>query len=130
MMQAISMDARVINYAADKLRFDEDLALLAFSKDQRALEDYSNGEEFEFVVSLTEKVRKSIEQYETFFKLIVSNIELDCERNPRCSLHILNQGTETVHFYSNIISEYVGLPEEHEYIKLKDASANLLKWGF
>jgi hypothetical protein len=129
MLKAVALEGRVFGDAEGDLRHDFDLALLAFSQDQRALELYSDGKDFEFMVSFTETVRRKLDEYDTFMNVVVSNILRPID-HASCPLIFLNQGSETLKIHTAMISSYLGLPKEEEVARLQKVSNNLLLWGF
>lgn len=129
MLRAIEVDARVIRDAGDELRHDHDLALRAFSKDIHTIQFYSNAEDFDFMVSFTGSVRRQIQEYDHFQSLIFTSIAQP-SKNPGSSLSSLNQGPDSVQIFTHMLASYVGLPDPSEVKRLRDASSNLLCWGF
>ena len=137
MLKALSVDARVIGALDDDstddnndLRHDDDLTLLAFSEDKRAIQFYSGGDDFEFVVSFTERIRKRIREYDTFHQVFCANILRSTQNHTNCSLSLLNQGPDATKYHAHSIASYLGLPSEEELQRLLAASNNLLHWGF
>ena len=133
MLKAVSVDARVVRalkYTGNQLRYDDDLTLLAFSKDKRAIHSYSKGGDFEYMVSFTERLRKRIRDHETFNDVFFANILRPTQNNPNCFLSLLNQGPDAMKHHSELIASYLGLPDEEELHMLHAASNNLLHWGF
>lgn len=145
MRKAVTIESRLIDDAKGELRHDYDLALLAFSQSHLPLGYYFHEEgifrcivedefddeskyveDFEFLVSFTEKVRNRIAEYDTFSKVVVADITNTASES---TISSLNQGTETNHQLCEVISQFLGLPEEEEVEILRRASANLLKWG-
>jgi len=130
MLNAVMVDARVIRDIIDtddQLRYDYDLTLLAFSRDKRTIQFYSSANDFEYMVAFTEKVRKRIEDNDTFNDVVVASII----RQPQnSSLSLLNQGPYAIRYHSNLISSYLGVPDREEVQMLREASINLLHWGF
>jgi len=130
MLNAVMVDARVIRDIIDtddQLRYDYDLTLLAFSRDKRTIQFYSSANDFEYMVAFTEKVRKRIEDYDTFNDVVLASII----RQPQnSSLSLLNQGPYAIRYHSNLISSYLGVPDREEVQMLREASINLLHWGF
>mmetsp|Transcript_19917 Transcript_19917/g.43284 ORF Transcript_19917/g.43284 Transcript_19917/m.43284 type:complete len:822 (+) Transcript_19917:256-2721(+) len=159
-LRAVAIDARVVEFLREdndreleRLRYDDDLTLLAFSKDKRAIQYYSGGGDFEYMVSLTKRFRKRIEDSNTFRDVFLANVvavrrprrhrlrpqqhptisddDNDSDNDgPVCSLPLLNQGPHTVRYHSQLIASYLGLPDREELLMLQKASANLLHWGF
>ena len=129
MLKALAVDARVIR-AVEELRYDDDLTLLAFSKDKRAIQSYSGGDDFEYMVSLTKRLRKRIFDYDTFDRIFCTNVLCPAEKNPECSLSLLNQGPDAMKYHSQLIASYLGLPDKDELHMLYAASNNLRHWGF
>ena len=133
MLKAVSVDARVVGalkYSGKQLRYDDDLTLLAFSKDERAIHSYSTGGDFEYMVSFTERVRKRIGEHETFHDVFFANILRSTQNNPDCFLSLLDQGPDATKYHSDLIASYLGVPDEAELHMLHAASNNLLHWGF
>lgn len=133
MRKALAVDARVVKALDDsgnELRYDDDLTLLAFSKDKRSIQFYSGGDDFEYMVSFTERLRKRIRDYDTFNKVFVANIPRSTNHHPDCCLSLLNQGPDAMKYHSDLIASYLGLPESEELQMLHAASNNLLHWGF
>lgn len=134
MLKAISINARNIEALDDEtnwhLKYDDDLSLLAFSKDKRAIQFYSDDEDFEYMVSLTKRVRKRIRKFEKFDKLISQNILQSAQNNQDCPLLLLNQGPDVTRHHTNLIASYLGLPDKEELRMLLAASDNLSQWGF
>jgi len=133
MRKALAVDARVVRALEDtgnQLRYDDDLTLLAFSKDKRSIQFYSGGDDFEYMVSLTERLRKRIGDYDTFKEVFFANVRRPNQSDRNCSLSLLNQGPDAMKHYSHLISSYLGLPDEEELHMLHAASKNLLHWGF
>jgi len=133
MVKALAVDARVVKALEDtgnQLRYDDDLTLLAFSKDKRAIQFYSDGDDFEYMVSFTERLRKKIGDYNTFNTVVFANIVRPTKNNLNCSLYLLNQGPDAVKYHSHLIGSYLGLPDGEELRMLRAASNNLLHWGF
>merc|ERR1712238_629668 len=130
MLNAVMVDARVIRDIIDtddQLRYDYDLTLLAFSRDKRTIQFYSSANDFEYMVAFTEKIRKRIEDNDTFNDVVVASII----RQPQnSSLSLLNQGPYAIRYHSNLISSYLGVPDREEVQMLREASINLLHWGF
>jgi hypothetical protein len=145
MLKAVAIDSRLIDDAVDDLRYDYDLALLAFSQSHVPLGCYFNDEgefscmvdeegdeeerfvnDFEFLVSFTTNIRRRIEEYDTFQNVVVDNIS---KTTSSCTISVLNQGPETVQSHAKLISSFLGLPKQDEVDKLRRASNNLLKWG-
>jgi len=133
MLKALVLDARVVRALEEtdnQLRYDDDLMLLAFSKDKRAIQSYSGGNEFEYMVSFTERLRNRIRDYGIYKDVVYANILRPREKNPDCSLVKLDQGPDGIKHYSQLIESYLGLPQEQELQILYAASDNLLYWGF
>jgi len=134
MLKALAVDARVIGAlhddVDDRLRYDDDLTLLAFSRDKRAIQFYSGGQDFEYMVSFTERLRKRIRDYDAFNQVFCANILRSSQKNPNCYLSLLNQGPDATKYHSHLIASYLGLPNKEELQMLHAASNNLLHWGF
>mmetsp|Transcript_6805 Transcript_6805/g.17037 ORF Transcript_6805/g.17037 Transcript_6805/m.17037 type:complete len:801 (+) Transcript_6805:31-2433(+) len=169
MLRAVAIDARVVEYLeyydgnvdsdsdddSDSdfdddddepggLRYDDDLTVLAFANDKRAIQSYSGGEDFEYMVSLTKRLRKRIRDYRAFEEVIVAAVVKPQAgqsssssfsssfsfSSSQCCLPLLNQGPDTVQQHSQLIASYLGLPDRDEFERLCRASANLLHWGF
>ena len=133
MLKAVAIDARVVRALEgtdNLLRYDYDLMLLAFSKDKRAIQSYSGGNEFECMVSFTERLRKRIRDSDIYKIVVYGNILRPREKNPNCSLVLLDQGPDAVIYHSRLIESYLGLPDEKELQTLYAASNNLRHWGF
>lgn len=133
MLKVVAVDARVIRSLEDtgnQLRYDDDLTLQAFSKDIRAIQFYSGGDDFEYMVSFTERLRKRIGEYDTFNEVVLTNILRPAQTNHNCCLSLLNQGSDAVKYYSRLIASYLGLPDKGEICILQAASKNLFHWGF
>jgi hypothetical protein len=131
LLRALALDGRIIRDISEDLRYDYDLALTAFSNDRRALQFYSAGADFEFMVSFTQRVRARLEEHAIFRKEILGNISPGpTTKNDRCLLSMLNQGPDTVAFYERTLASLLGLPEGDELRELQEASKNLLAWGF
>ena len=129
MMKALSLDARVIADVSEEIACDEDLVIFAISKDPGSVHYYAGDEDFEFVVSLAEKVRNRLREYDIFVEEIIDNISIpDSERN--CGLALLNQGPEVIQMYKKNLSAYLGLLQEDEATQFRAASEHLLLWGF
>jgi hypothetical protein len=145
MLKAVAIETRLIDDAVDNLRYDYDLAILAFSQshlplgyyfsDEREFccmvdgegDDYEKFvEDFEFLVSFTATVRKRIEDYDAFRDVVVANI---LKTTSPSTISVLNQGQETVKSHTELISSFLGLPEREEVDKMRRASDNLLRWG-
>jgi Domain of unknown function (DUF4116) len=129
MLRAVEIDGRVIRDVGDDLRHDEDLALRAFSKDVHAIQFYSDGDDFEFMVSLTSDVRRRLDEYDNFQSLIFANTAHP-SKNPGNPLSVLNQGPDSVRHFTQLLGSYVGLPSPSDLRRLRQASINLLSWGF
>jgi hypothetical protein len=133
MLKALAVDARVVRALEDtgtRLRYDDDLTLLAFSKDKQAIQFYSGGDDFEYMVSFTGRLRKRIGDYDTFNDVFFANILGPTKNNPNCFLSLLNQGPDAMKYHSDLIASYLGLADEEELHMLHAASNNLLHWGF
>lgn len=141
MLKAVALDGRVIREADDSLRHDFDLVLLAFSKDQNAVQYYARVEDFEFMVAFTAKVRSALDEYDCFTNVVMASIlglepslggssKSKSKPNCACSLPLLNQGPETVQHHFDLISSYLGLTCKDEVLKWRNASLHLLSWGF
>lgn len=133
MLRAIKVDARVIGVLEREdecLRYDDDLTMLAFARDKRAIQFYSGGQDFEYMVVFTERLRKRIRDYEAFNQVVCANILRPCQKNPQCCLSLLNQGPDATKHHSQLIASYLGLPGREELQILHAASNNLLHWGF
>ena len=129
MLKLLEIDGRIIREAQD-LRYDFDIVLAAFSKDVRAVQFYSGGEDFEFICGFVEWTRRQLEECKTFTEIIVGNISSPTSiQGCTFPLGMLNQGPELVKFYVEEISSFLGLPESSRLQKLHDASNNLLSWG-
>lgn len=129
-LKLLEIDARIIRDVDEDISHDHDIALLAFSKDMRALQSFSNATEFEFLVNFAQRIRKKLLDYSTYQSLVDSSIRGTLSsRDRQSSLGILNQGPETVAFYSSKIASYLDLPEKKELVMLQTASKNLLAWG-
>ena len=128
MLQAVEVDGRVIRDIGDELHHDEDIALLAFGNNINSIQFYSGGDDFEFMVSLTSTVRKRINEYDNFHSLIVPSMVNT--RKPGLPLVSLNQGPESVRYFSDLFGTYIGLPSTKDLVLLRQASTNLLCWGF
>lgn len=145
MLKAVAIESRLIDAAEDGLRHDYDLALLAISQSHLPVGYYFNDEgnfssvvvdehdgdawfieDFEFLVSFTQNVRKRIEEHDTFRDVVVANIY---KADPSSTISVLNQGPETIKSHARLFSAFLGLPDEKEVDMLRRASANLLKWG-
>eukprot|EP00536_Pseudo-nitzschia_multiseries_P010208 jgi/Psemu1/307139/fgenesh1_kg.305_\ len=157
MLRAVAIDARVVEYLEDDendddsdsdnddesldldeddktvskvLRYDDDLTLRAFANDKRAILSYSGGSDFEYMVSLTERLRKRIDERRAFEDVFLAAIVNPVRGQSSCCLPLLNQGPHTVQHHSRLIASYLGLPDGEELEMLRRASANLLHWGF
>ena len=128
------MDARNIAALDEEtnwhLRYDDDLTTLAFGKDKRSIHFYSDGDEFEYMVSLTERVRKRIREYDAFVQVVCENILRPSQNNQNCPLLLLNQGPDVTKHHTDLMSSFLGLPNKEELQLLIAASNNLLHWGF
>ena len=128
------MDARNIAALDEEtnwhLRYDDDLTTLAFGKDKQSIHFYSDGDDFEYMVSLTERVRKRIREYDTFIQVICENILRPPQDNQNCPLLLLNQGPDVTKHHTDLIASFLGLPNKEELQLLIAASNNLLHWGF
>jgi hypothetical protein len=131
MLKAVALDGRVIREVDDSLRHDFDLVLLAFSGDQSALQFYANVEDFEYMVTFTNKVRTALSEFDCFTNIVMENIVQPGKPNHHgCCLSLLNQGPETVQYHFDLISSYLGLICKDEVSKWRDASMHLLSWGY
>jgi hypothetical protein len=128
MLRALALDGRVIRDMSENLRYDFDLALTAFRNNRQALQFYSGPEDFAFMVSLAQRVRARLEDYDFFTNEIVEVIRRP--RDGKCFLPMLNQGPDTLQMYTANIASYLGLPEGEELAQLQETSKNLLAWGF
>ena len=128
MLRALALDGRVIRDISDDLRHDFDLALTAFRNNRQALQFYSGPEDFPFMVSLTQRVRERLDEYDVFSNEIISAMR--CPRGGKCFLPMLNQGPDTLHMYKSKIASYLGLPEGEDLLELQESSKSLLAWGF
>ena len=133
MLKAVAKDGRVLNEACDALRHDYDLALIAFSNSCYALHHFDDeeGEDFEFLVSISKRVRHRLAEYDVFMKQVLCAMECkrpDCD--PGCCLSMLNQGPDTSLGYKRLIASYLGVPGGLEIDRLRIVSRNLLHWGF
>ena len=142
MLKAIEFDGRIIRDVPDSLRYDKDLAMAAFSKDRRALQFYSGGEDFEFMVSFTKQVRSRLLDSHIFSSEVIGTILRKASSSPDedaddtkayspfSPLSLLNQGYETVQMYKSTLSSFLGLPNDNEVQLLESASENLVAWGY
>lgn len=129
MLKLLDIDGRIIQEAED-LRHDYDIVLAAFSKDVRAVQFFSGGEDFEFICGFAKWVRQQIDECNTFKGEIVSTISNpSSSRDGACPLGMLNQGPELLNFYSEEIASFLGLPDPDRLLMLKTVSNNLLSWG-
>jgi hypothetical protein len=131
MTKAVALGGNNIIHAKGDLRYDFDLLVLAFSQDRGILNHYSDADNFEFMVSFTDTLRKKLEEYDTFLNVVKYNILRPHEKKKDCCpLSLLNQGSETARSYSNMIASYLGLSNGEEATKLRVVSEHLLQWGF
>jgi hypothetical protein len=129
MLQVLDVDGRVIRDVDEELRYDEDLVMAAISKDPRSLQFYSNGKDFEFMVSFAQRVRDRLREHDSFQEEIVASMCLPFS-NSKCALPMLNQGPATLAMYEEKISSYLGiLKDDNEIAQFSAASLNLLSWG-
>jgi hypothetical protein len=129
MLKLLDIDGRIIR-EAEVLREDYDVVLAAFSKDVRAIQFYSGGEDFEFICGFAKWTRQKIEECKAFKNEFVTNISKSSTRqDSKCPLGMLNQGPELLTFYTEEISSFLGLPDPERFQMLEAASNNLLSWG-
>ena len=137
--RAIAKDPRILCWASDAIRNDFDLQLAAFSKRAdlpfrfSSLSYSSNSrdpeEGFALVATFVFEVRRRLQMHRTLERVFEHAAAMT---DPPCSLHLLNQGHETVQMYKERVTEYlVGYQmSDSEVQQLQQASANLLLWGF
>jgi hypothetical protein len=130
MLQAVAKDGRVFKDASCDLRHDCDLALAAFGSSQEAIHYFSGKDDFEFMVSFSTGINERLAEYDVFTTEVLGAIARPAMNGCQCILPMLNQGEETTSSYKQSLAGYLGLPEAPELHLLREASRNLLRWGF
>ena len=126
-----------------------DLALIAFAGTRGLVEKFDSmgaapnkQEDFIFLTSFARQVRGRIQTYEGFLKQVLCGVNAPatssttasiispCSSTSSCPLSLLNQGQETTMTHVKCIAEYLGVSTGKELRLLRQASANLVVWGF
>jgi hypothetical protein len=108
MTKAIELNGYILAYVKGELRYDYELATIAFSKSGISNFDYN---EFynsnEFRESYWEYIKNRVLDYLCFFQFVQA---VTIERDYQAPLTLLNQGKETTVTLLKHIQEYVGSP--------------------
>ena len=101
MMQAVKQNTSLFSCASTDLKRDFDLALIAFAADDLDVVERTFSFRCNFHVSFLRQVQAMLCLHETFC------VMLSCSGS---TLAVLNQGTETVLVYKQLIAEFLGVP--------------------
>jgi len=132
MLQVVQKQGTLLRQAHGQLSEDFDLALVAF-----AGTDHMCGYHhtpfggvcgcFQFLTDFAAKVRSRLYCHEGFVEGILCGMTVE---DADGTLTMLNQGQETSLEYKRQIAECIGIPMGKELRLLREASANLERWGY
>ncbi|CAJ1923486.1 unnamed protein product [Cylindrotheca closterium] len=128
--KALAVNASIIERVNPILIWEEDLLMVAISKDAHCIGYFL--EEFEdtgTLVSFAQKVRHKLREYWTFHNDVLPSMRASSKEQNDCFLPMLNQGPATLATYIDKISSYVGMMDEGEIPTYIAASNHLASWG-
>ena len=125
--EAVARNGDVWTLLGGEWKRNFDVALSAFGR-FRDLAYCCTRNDFEFMVGFAKSIRNELGEFDDFVKYILGSIDLSGGAN--CPFNLLDQGWDTSLVYKRLIAEYLGVPHGSKLKLLRQASANLAKWGY
>jgi hypothetical protein len=125
LLEAVGANGKVWTELNEDMKDDFEITLAAFAGAPN-LPYFCFSQDYGQMIQFARTVRDELSHHDTFVKMILGSIDAASDN----SFSRLNQGSVTSLVYKRQIAECLGIPMGDELRLLRQASANLAKWGF
>lgn len=137
-LQLVRQTDRILKYADERLRYDDEILIAAISKSEGTIVDCFNILEYQddkdHLHALSCRIHEKLQLHDVFMRDFLRGIAVSDQHTVhprlRSPLPMLNQGAETSTRLKKLIAAYADVPICQSYIEMKATAASLNKFGF
>ena len=137
-LQLVRATDRILQYADERLRHDDEILIAAICKSEGTIVDCFNILEYQddkdYLHALSRRIHEKLQLHNVFMSDFLRGIAVSDQHTVpprlRSPLPMLNQGAETSTRLKKLIAAYADVPICQSYIEMKATAASLNKFGF
>ncbi len=137
-LQLVRATDRILEYADERLRYDDEILIAAISESEGTIVDCFNILKYQgdkdHLHALSCRIHEKLQLHDVFMRDFLRGIAVSDQHTVpprlRSPLPMLNQGAETSTRLKKLIAAYADVPICQSYIEMKATAASLNKFGF